>query len=205
MLGRRKKADQDLFESLLVPQLEAGYRFAVQLTRNEADAEDLLQEACRLAYEKFHLFERGTHFKAWFFQIIRHRHIDLLRRKARQPALDDLRRELPTIEAAPDFSDQSAHPEQPAEWAQSGAIDQREIFYDLFGDEVNRFLNELPAEFRAPLLLCDIDGFSYQEIASILGCPIGTVRSRISRARSQLKGKLYLYAKSLGYVRTAAP
>ena len=83
-----------------------------------------------------------------------------------------------------------------------GAIDNAAIFYDLFGDEVNRFLSELPAEFRAALILCDVEGFSYHEIGEVMDCPIGTVRSRISRARHHLKEKLYHYARSLGYVRT---
>ena len=82
------------------------------------------------------------------------------------------------------------------------SIENQEVFYDLFGDEVNRFLVELPPEFRAALVLCDVDGFSYQEIADILDCPVGTVRSRISRARAYLKEKLFVYAKSLGYVKS---
>ena len=82
-----------------------------------------------------------------------------------------------------------------------GRIDNAEVFYDLFGDEVNRFLAELTAEFRIALILCDVEGFSYQEISEVLACPIDTVRSRISRARAYLKEKLYQYAKGLGYVR----
>ena len=79
-------------------------------------------------------------------------------------------------------------------------FEAEEAFYDLFGDEVNRYLAELPGEFRRALVLCDVEGWSYREIGDVLGCPVGTVRSRISRAREQLRGKLYEYAKSLGFV-----
>ena len=76
-----------------------------------------------------------------------------------------------------------------------------ESFYELFGDEVRRFLSELPQPFRLALLLCDLEGLSYEEISTVLSCPVGTVRSRISRARQHLREKLYDYARELGYVR----
>ncbi len=194
-----KQKNHDLFEALVTPQLETAYRFAYHLARKEADAEDLLQDACHAAYEKFHQFKEGTNFKAWLFRILRNRHIDELRRKRIQPRIDELRERLPTVEDAPELP--GNHDPQ---WMtkNAGAIENQEVFYDLFGDEVNRFLVELPPEFRAALVLCDVDGFSYQEIADILDCPVGTVRSRISRARAYLKEKLFVYAKSLGYVKS---
>ena len=194
ILGKR---DPEYFEALLTPQLGAAYRFAYQLTRNEADAEDLLQDACFQACAKFIQFKRGTNFKAWLFRIVRNLQIDALRRKRRQPALEELRDQLPTYVESDELD--RYHEQHFAR--EPYAIENEEIFYDLFGDEVNRFLSELTPEFRTALLLCDLEGFSYQEIGEILDCPIGTVRSRISRARSFLKEKLYLYAKGLGYVK----
>jgi RNA polymerase sigma factor (sigma-70 family) len=197
---RLRKRDHDLFEALVTPQLESAYRFSYQLARNEADAEDLIQEACQQAFKKFHQFKRGTNFKAWLFRIIRNRHIDLLRRKKNEPAAVDLKRHLHTEQLAVEDDLEGGH--NPL-WMtrNAGAIDNRQVFFDLFGDEVNRFLAELPTEFQASLVLCDVEGFSYQEISEIMECPIGTVRSRISRARSYLKEKLYHYAKGLGYVK----
>jgi RNA polymerase sigma-70 factor (ECF subfamily) len=193
--GNRKSAT---VEAQLLPQLEAGYRFAFQLTRQEADAEDLLQEAAKQVIAKHHLFEAGTNFKAWFFRIIRNLHIDQVRRRKRAPTAEDLSRRY-KAETTEDAIEE-IHKAQ-MERRERGAIENEEVFYDLFGDEVNRFLAELPAEFRGALLLCDLEGFSYKEIGGILDCPIGTVRSRISRARSFLKEKLHDYARSLGYVK----
>ncbi len=189
--------NKEQFEALLIPVLEPAHRFAYHLTRNEADAEDLLQEASQLAFQKFWQFEPGTHFKAWMFRILRNRHIDGLRRKKNEPGVQELKNLKPLHTEEVDVSDS----ENTWSLSKHGAIDKPEIFYDLFGDEVNRFLLELPPEFRAALLLCDLDGFSYHEISEILDCPIGTVRSRISRARNHLKEKLFDYAKGLGYVR----
>jgi RNA polymerase sigma-70 factor (ECF subfamily) len=198
----RRKNDQDLFEALVTPQLDAAYRFALHLTHNEADAEDLLQEACQLAFGKFQQFQRGTNFKAWLFRIVRNRHIDHLRRKRIEPGAEKLRDRLPA-------SSMGSHGQELSDprWTAENAvpIDNADVFYDLFGDEVNRFLAELPVEFRISVVLCDVDGFSYEEISAVLDCPIGTVRSRISRARSFLREKLFQYAKSLGYVRNPSP
>lgn len=199
-MSTESESPPEPFEALLTSVLEGAHRFAYHLTRNEADAEDLLQEAAQQAFQKFYQFEPGTHFKAWLFRIIRNRHIDNLRRKRNEPAARDLRHSRPLQHES---SDEPEHEEGTWSLSSRGAIDKPEIFYDLFGDEVNRFLLELPPEFRAALLLCDLDGFSYQEISEILDCPIGTVRSRISRARGHLKDKLYDYAKSLGYVRNS--
>lgn len=192
------KTDPEQFEALLAPQLENAYRFAYQLTRNDADAEDLLQDACQQSFAKFSLFKKGTNFKAWLFRIIRNLHIDQLRRKMKEPEPDALRTHYAT--QVNEEVLEEVYKSSRARGAR-GVLENEEIFYDLFGDEVNRFLLELPAEFRAALLLCDLEGFSYQEISDVLECPIGTVRSRISRARSYLKEKLYQYAKTLGYVK----
>ncbi len=193
-----RKPTAQLFEGLISPHLEAAYGFAFQLTRNEADAEDLLQDACQQAFAKLHLFKKGTNFKAWLFRILRNLHIDHLRRKRREPGPEELSQHYPV--KVDDDALERIHAEVRLRGSK-GVLDNEASCYDLFGDEVNRFLSELPDEFRVALLLCDLDGLSYQEISDIVGCPIGTVRSRISRARSFLKEKLYQYARGLGYVK----
>jgi RNA polymerase sigma-70 factor (ECF subfamily) len=196
----QRTPDRDEVESLLSPHLESAYRFAYQLTRHEADAEDLLQEACHHAVAKFHLFTPGTNFKAWLFRILRNLRIDDLRRRRHQPGIDELGRRFPVqVDADALEAIHRSVLERPGRTV----LENEESCHDLFGDEVNRFLAELPDDFRAALLLCDLEGFSYREIGEILGCPIGTVRSRISRARSYLKEKLYDYARGLGYVKRA--
>ncbi len=193
-----KKLDRQDFERLVTPQLEAAYRFAYHLTGQEADAQDLLQEACHQALLKFHLYQSGTNFKAWFFRLIKNLHIDRYRRRKRAPGM------LALSDAALVLKDENpGAPIQDPWWEKTpaGVIENEQVFYDLFGDEVNRFLGELPADFRTTLLLCDVEEMSYQEISEVLECPVGTVRSRISRARSYLKDRLYQYARGLGYVK----
>lgn len=201
MFQRRPNSDD--FETLLAPHLKSAYLFACQLTKNDADAEDVLQDACQQAFARFHQFQKGTNFKAWLFRIIRNLYIDRLRRKQREPALEDLRRHYPVqvdVDVLDEIHRERIH-RKTAGLGGKEVLENEAVFDDLFGDEVNRFLGELPAEFRVALLLCDLEGFSYQEIGEILECPIGTVRSRISRARSYLKEKLFQYARNLGYVR----
>lgn len=156
-----------------------------------------------MAFERFHQFEEGTNFKAWFFRILRNRYIDILRKRKKQPRLEDLSENLRASRSSGTPDPESEFSSADPEWVRKrvGQIDNTEVFYGLFGDEVNRFLSEFTSEFRIALIRCDVEGFSYQEISEVLSCPIGTVRSRISRARAYLKKKLYQYAKSLGYVR----
>jgi RNA polymerase sigma-70 factor (ECF subfamily) len=136
--------------------------------------------------------------RAWLFRIARNAHIDRLRRKAHEPVLSEME-DIPSPHPiSGEGSGWEIH-----RWKGAG-IDREDVFYDLFGDEVNRFLSELPPEFRLALVLCDVEELSYQEIGQVMGCPVGTVRSRISRARSLLRDKLYHYAKSLGYVKEKA-
>ncbi len=197
---------RERFEGEVLRHLSVLYRFAFYLSGNAADAEDLTQDTLHLAFRGFDGFRQGTDAKAWLLQIARNRHTDLLRRKAREPVLAEVA-ELDR-KAGLDRSDGSGSPIGAALRGAGGKgssskrsiFEAEEVFYDLFGDEVNRYLAELPGEFRHALVLCDVEGWSYREIGDVLGCPVGTVRSRISRAREQLRGKLYEYAKSLGFV-----
>lgn len=183
-----------------MPHLDAVYRFSMHLCGNEADAEDLTQECFHLAFCKFHQFRRGSNCRAWLFRIARNFHIDRLRRSKREPRATDMQNMSPRQE--PEAKELNRDPlKDLASWS-ALAIDDEEVFYDMFGDEVNRILAELPKEFRVAVVLCDVEGFTYHEIGEIIGCPIGTVRSRIARARGHMKERLFAHAKALGYVRS---
>jgi len=188
MLDRKNLAA--LFEEIALPHLDAVYRFALHLCGNEGDAQDLTQESFHQAFRKFHQFEQGTNCKAWLFRIARNGYVDRIRQRARQPKAVEF-----------DESLVGFMPSEPAEsldrWEHLTGEDDT-MLKSLFGDEVVRSLAELPPEFRSAVLLCDVEGLSYAEIAELLACPVGTVRSRISRARAFLKEKLAAYAKSYG-------
>jgi RNA polymerase sigma-70 factor (ECF subfamily) len=192
LFGRNER--RSLFEEMALRHFDPLYRFAFYLTGNATDAEDLLQDTLHLAYRSFHRFRKGGDARAWLFTIARNASIDRRRRKAREPSRVPLDEEVLGSRTA-------GNGEPGSESWKSLPIDGEEVFHDLFGDEVNRFLWELPGEYRAALLLCDVEGLSYKEISEVLACPIGTVRSRISRARAELREKLYDYAKELGFVK----
>jgi RNA polymerase sigma-70 factor (ECF subfamily) len=195
------KQQRELFEGAVLPHFEFLYRFAQYLTRNQADAEDLTQDTLTLAFRKFEQFRAGTDAKPWLARIARNAFVDRLRRKGREPSVGTLEESLESL-VDPES------PEKHLEGALSGrkgtVIESQEVFFDLFGDEVNRHLWELPAEFRAAVVLSDVEGLNYREISEALDCPLGTVRSRISRAREHLRTKLYEYARSLGFVQESA-
>ena len=193
------KEKRSAFAGFALRHADSLYRFAFYLTSNEADAEDLTQDTFHHALKNFHQFQEGTDMRAWLFRIARNAHIDRLRRKAHEPVLSEME-DVHSPRASSEEGLLGSLGWEPNRWKGS-AIDREDVFYDLFGDEVNRFLSELPPEFRLALVLCDVEELSYQEIAQVLACPVGTVRSRISRARSLLRDKLYQYAKSLGYVK----
>jgi RNA polymerase sigma-70 factor (ECF subfamily) len=199
----RRKRERERFEEEALGHLDGLYRLALHLSGNEHDAEDLVQDTFLHAFRKSHQFRPGTHLKAWLFRIARNAHIDRVRRRIRE-------RDALTVRSAaaePGGGAEAARgsPESgqnggAARW-QGVVMEGERAFYDLFGDEVNRFLAELSPDFRLALLLCDIEGLSYEEIAQTLDCPVGTVRSRISRARGHLREKLRAYARDLGYAK----
>ena len=166
------------------------FRFALGLTRNRARAEDLVQDTYLKAFKAFDRFRAGSNAKSWLFRICKNHFIDRYREKARRPHHGGAVEEL-AVDS----------PRRSIEVFEREGIENEEIFLDLFGDEVNRYLRELPEPFRKALLLCDLEGLSYDEIAEVLEVPIGTVRSRISRGRAFLKERLVTYAQELGYGR----
>ncbi|MBX7140053.1 MAG: sigma-70 family RNA polymerase sigma factor [Chitinophagales bacterium] len=186
LTGTERQLNERLFEKEFMPHLDALYNFAYHLTLNEEDANDLVQDTFLKAFRFINSYERGTNAKAWLFKILKNSFINEYRRKTRQPGEVD-------FEEYVAFQDAE-------EGTGVGDLDMRdEIFKGLIGDEVTRALNELPVDFRTILILCDIEGFSYEEMAKIIDIPIGTVRSRLHRARNLMKEKLRDYAKKMGY------
>lgn len=188
-----QKAERDaLFEQELMPHLKSLYHFAFRLSGNEDDANDLVQDTFLKAYRFLGSYERGSNAKAWLFRILKNSFINNYRKTSKEPNKIDYEEAelyLQTGKAA--FSD---------------SIDAREkLFRDLIGDEVSRALASLPVDFRTVIILCDIEEFTYEEIAKIVDIPIGTVRSRLHRARNMLRDTLVDYAIRMGYASNEHP
>ncbi len=175
-----------LFERELLPHIDALTTFAYHLTYNEEDAKDLVQETFLKAYRAIDSYVEGTNAKAWLFKILKNAYINQYRKKSRRPAKVD-------FEEFIGYQDQDES--SIAEYQDL----REEIFENLLGDEVTVAINALPIDFRTVILLCDVEGFTYEEISKIIDIPIGTVRSRLHRARNMLKEKLKKYAESLGF------
>lgn len=179
-----KERYERIFEEEFMPQIDALYTFAYHLTYNEEDANDLVQETYMKAYRFIDKYKEGTNAKAWLFKILKNAFINQYRRKSKQPTKVD-------------YEDIAGY--QEGDDDTSYADLREEMFQSMMGDEVTNAINALPVDFRVVILLCDIEGFTYEEISKILDIPIGTVRSRLHRARNMLKDKLRTYARSLGY------
>jgi len=177
-----------LFEDEFMPHLGALYNFAYKLTLNEDDAKDLLQDTSMKAYRFINSFEKGTNAKAWLFRILKNSFINDYRKKSKAPGMVD-------------YQDvESYYNSEKGDSARSITVDLRaETVRDKLGDEITIALNALDVDFRTVIILCDLEGFKYDEMAKILDIPIGTVRSRLHRARNMLKEKLVVYAAQMGF------
>ena len=182
-------ADQATFADQAMPFMDQLYGAAMRMTRNPADAEDLVQETYLRAYRGFGSFQEGTNLKAWLYRILTNTFINSYRSKKRRPdetELDEgedlyLYRRLGGLEAA-----------------RVGRSAEDELM-DFFTDgEVKDAMDALPEQFRVAVLLADVEGFSYKEIAEILDIPIGTVMSRLHRGRKALQKQLFDYAEDRG-------
>jgi RNA polymerase sigma-70 factor, ECF subfamily len=182
-------ADQATFADQAMELMPSLYSAALRMTRNASDAEDLVQETYLRAYRGFGGFEQGTNLKAWLYRILTNTYINIYRAKKRRPdetELDDvedfyLYRRLGGLEEA-----------------RAGRSAEDELM-DLFPEaEVKEAVESLPENFRLAVLLADVEGFSYKEIADILDIPIGTVMSRLHRGRKALQKRLYDYAAERG-------
>lgn len=183
------KEEKDLlFEKEFFVHIDAMYNFAYRLVMDEDDANDLVQDSFLKAYRFFDYYEQGTNAKAWLFRIVRNSFINDYRKKSKRPASVDYNE----VEEYYNSDDEGT----------SLTVDLRsETVKQKMGDEVVNAVNSLPADFRMVIVLCDIEGFTYEEMAKILDIPIGTVRSRLHRARNVLKEKLNKYAEKLGYTK----
>ncbi len=166
--------------------MSALYTFATRLTRDAEDAADLVQETYLKAFRFFDKFERGTNCKAWLFRILKNSYINRFRKTSKAP--DTV--EYDVIEEFYETVRDSS--------VETSVLEDR-LFNQALDDDIVRALEELPEEFRTVIILCDIENFTYEEIAEFIDCPIGTVRSRLHRARKILAGQLASYAKKRGF------
>jgi RNA polymerase sigma factor (sigma-70 family) len=177
----------EIFNREFMPHINSMYNFAFRLTMDEDDANDLVQDTYLKAFRFISSFEQGTNAKAWLFRILKNSFINDYRKRSKEPSKVDYQEVETTYNS-----------EDTAEADHTSDL-RVEAVQDMIGDEVATALNSLPIDFRTVIILCDVEGFTYEEMAKILDIPIGTVRSRLHRARNLLKDKLREYAASMGY------
>jgi RNA polymerase sigma-70 factor (ECF subfamily) len=153
------------------------------MVRNENDAQDLVQDTYLRAYRFFDKFQEGTNCKAWLLKILRNTFVNSIRRDKRQP-------QVVHIAEMKDHGVELPADRTPEDW----------VFGDLFDDDMVSAMNGLPDEYRSAVLLADVEGLSYKEIAEVMNCPTGTVMSRLHRGRKLLRDRLQDYAAQYGYI-----
>ena len=188
VVSRSTKKKHTEFEAEALPHMDVLYNFALRTTGNEDDARDLLQETYLKAYRFWDKYEKGTNIRAWLFRIMKNSYINRYRKETKEPDkvdYEDIENFYNTIRA------ESTDPNDL----------QKQLYGNLLGDEVTKALQSLPDDFRTVVILCDIEGLTYEEIAEFVECPIGTVRSRLHRGRKLLQAKLFEYAKQQGMIK----
>lgn len=177
------------FQQLVNPHLKSLYSTALRMTHNQSDAEDLVQDTLYKAFRAFDQYQKNTNFRAWAFRILVNTYITAYRKAVRQPqkvSFDDLEEFYlyKKLDEANQLQENS----------------KEDFLENFFDDDVKDALENLPYQFRLVVLLCDVEGFSYNEIANIINAPLGTVMSRLYRGRKLLQRYLWSYAKKRGYV-----
>jgi RNA polymerase sigma-70 factor, TIGR02947 family len=176
------------FEAEALPYLDQLYGAALRMTRNPADAEDVVQEAYAKAFASFRQFTPGTNLKAWLYRILTNTFINSYRKRQRQPQTSGQEVEDWQLARA------ESHTSDGLRSAEMEALDR------MPHSAVTEAMNALPADFRLAVYLADVEGFSYKEIAEIMGTPIGTVMSRLNRGRGQLRNRLADFAVEHGLI-----
>ncbi|MFN0157608.1 MAG: sigma-70 family RNA polymerase sigma factor [Bacteroidota bacterium] len=185
-----KSEKQQAFEQQAIAHTDFLYRFGVRLTGNAADADDLVQETYLKAYRFWDKYDQGTNIRAWLCRILKNSFINSYRKEANEPDMVDYSE---TIGPA------TAH-----HVAADANNLQELVFNNLLEDDVSNAVSGLPEDFRTVVILSDIEGLTYEEIARFVDCPLGTVRSRLHRGRKLLHSQLYDYARDRGYVKPVA-
>ena len=180
---------RERFERDVVPLLDGLYGAALRMTRNPADAEDLLQDTYLRAYRGFAGFKEGTNLKAWLYRILTNSFINTYRKRQREPQM---------VEGPDDLEEWYLYDRLGGRSVEESAED--EVLDQMPDEDVKRALESLPENFRLPVLLADVEGFSYKEIAEIMDTPIGTVMSRLHRGRKALEKALWETARERGLV-----
>jgi len=188
-LFKSKNNDRDYeFDILLRENLNGMFSLALRMTRNQLDAEDLIQDTALKAFRYFHKFDQGTNFRAWVYRILTNNFINFYRKNQKQPTQIEIENVSFKLEQ------QGA-----GFWNRLNDRNNGFDYDDLFDDEINAAIDKLPDEYRIVLLLADVEGLSYKEIAEVIAHPLGTVMSRLHRGRKMLQRSLRRYAEENGY------
>ncbi|MEI8404203.1 MAG: sigma-70 family RNA polymerase sigma factor [Actinomycetes bacterium] len=187
-------ADQQSFQNQTMAFMEGLYSAALRMTRNQADAEDLVQETYLKAYRSFDSFTEGTNLRAWLYRILTNTYISSYRARQRRPEVEDVE----------DIEDLYLYRRLPTSTQIHGASAEDVVFSGITDVSVTTALESLPEAFRIAVLLADVEGFSYAEIAEITDSPLGTVMSRIHRGRRALQKALLPFAEAAGLLEVAS-
>ncbi len=188
-LFKSKNSGRDYeFDILLRENLNGMFSLALRMTRNQLDAEDLIQDTALKAFRYFHKFDRGSNFRAWIYRILTNNFINFYRKNQKQPTQIEIENVSFKLKQ-----------EGAGFWNRLNDRNNGFDYDDLFDDEINAGIDKLPEEYRIVLLLADVEGLSYKEISEVIAHPLGTVMSRLHRGRKMLQRSLRRYAEENGY------